>query len=165
LNNIYIYGYCSFALITIQSFPHSYLITGFVTRVTRGISLVKQELFILFGHLPVFIGYVLLNLWLFVLCFTNHCLSFVLFLLAITPTFQLHSFQQVRDKPLNVFLSRYLFYMKQNQIISLTWNIGTFSSFNQNFCCILKVRWLFPKPDVHNSECISIITDWWGYQV
>ena len=71
-------------------------------------------------------------------------MSFVLFLLAITPTFQLHSFQQARDKPLNFFLSRYLFYMKQNQIILLTWNMGTFSSFSQHFCCILKVRWLFP---------------------
>ena len=67
------------------------------------------------------------------------------FSFAITPTFQLNSFQQVRGKPLNFFLSRYLFYMKQNQIILLTWNIGTFSSFNQNVCCILKVRWLFPN--------------------
>ena len=23
--------------------------------------------------------------------------------------------------------------------------MGTFSSFSQNFCCILKVRWLFPN--------------------
>jgi hypothetical protein len=108
-------------------------------------SLVKQELFILLVHLPVCVGYVLHNLLLFVLCFTNHCLSFVLFLLAITPTFQLNSFQQVRDKPLSFFLSKYLVYMKQNQIILLSWNIGSFSSFSQNFCCILKVRWLFPN--------------------
>jgi len=83
-------------------------------------SLVNQELFILLVHLPVFVGYVLLNFKLFVLRFTNHCLSFVHFLLAITPTFQLHSFQQVRDKPLSFFLSRYFFQMKQNQIILLT---------------------------------------------
>ena len=83
-------------------------------------------------------------------------MSFVLFLLAITPTFQLHSFQQARDKPLNFFLSRYLFYMKQNQIILLTSNMGTFSSFSQNFCCILKVRWLFPNQMTDEDTKCSI---------
>ena len=33
-----------------------------VTRVTRQMSLVKKELFMLLVHLPVFVGYVLLNL-------------------------------------------------------------------------------------------------------
>ena len=44
---------------TFWSFPHSWLITGFVTRVTRCVSLMEQELLTLPEHLsshPVFIG-------------------------------------------------------------------------------------------------------------
>jgi hypothetical protein len=44
---------------TSRSFPHSRLITGFVTRLTRRVSLVEQELLILPEHLsspPVFSG-------------------------------------------------------------------------------------------------------------
>ena len=36
--------YVPFVVITIQFFPHSWLITGVVTRVTRQVSLVEQEL-------------------------------------------------------------------------------------------------------------------------
>jgi hypothetical protein len=42
-----------------QSFPHSRLITGFVTRLTRRVSLVEQEPFTIPEHLrspPVFSG-------------------------------------------------------------------------------------------------------------
>ena len=42
-----------------QSFPHSWLITGFVTRLTRRVPLVEQELLTLPGHAsspPVFSG-------------------------------------------------------------------------------------------------------------
>ena len=48
-----------------RSFPHSWLITGFVTRLTRRVSLVEHELLTLPEHLsstPVFVGFVLLNL-------------------------------------------------------------------------------------------------------
>ena len=45
------HGYVPFVLITISSFPHSWLITRFVTRVTRRVALVEQELPILPEHL------------------------------------------------------------------------------------------------------------------
>ena len=48
-----------------RSFPHSWLITGFVTRLTRWVSLVEYELLTLPDHLsstPVLVGFVLLNL-------------------------------------------------------------------------------------------------------
>ena len=52
-------GYVSFVIITILSFPLSWLITGNVTRVTQRVLPVEQELFTLPGHLsshPVFSG-------------------------------------------------------------------------------------------------------------
>ena len=53
------HGYVPIVVNTSWSFPHSWLITGFVTRLTRGVSLVEQELTILPGHMsspPVFSG-------------------------------------------------------------------------------------------------------------
>ena len=43
--------YGPFVVITIRSFPHSLLVSGFITRVTRWVPLVGQELFILPGQL------------------------------------------------------------------------------------------------------------------
>jgi hypothetical protein len=40
---IYDHGYVLFGVITIKSFPHSWLITGFVIRVTRRVPLAEQE--------------------------------------------------------------------------------------------------------------------------
>ena len=45
------HGYFPFVVITIQSFPHSWLIMGFVTRVIRRVPLVEQELLTVLGHL------------------------------------------------------------------------------------------------------------------
>jgi hypothetical protein len=71
---------------TSQSFPRSWLITGFVTRLTRRVSLVEQEVPTLPEHLcspPVFSWVrVTRSLVLFV-CYVDRCLSFVRFLLAI----------------------------------------------------------------------------------
>jgi hypothetical protein len=50
---------CSLVVSTSRSFPHSRLITGFVTRITRRVPLVEQELLTLPEHLsspPVFSG-------------------------------------------------------------------------------------------------------------
>ena len=41
------HGFVPFFIITILSFPHSWFILGFVTRVTRRVALVEQELFTL----------------------------------------------------------------------------------------------------------------------
>ena len=59
------HGYVPLVVNTSRSFPHSRLITGFVTRLTRRVSLVEQELLTLPEHLsspPVLVGFVLLDL-------------------------------------------------------------------------------------------------------
>jgi hypothetical protein len=67
---------------TSRSFPHSRLITGFVTRITRRVPLVEQELLTLPGYLsspPVFSGvHVTRSLVLYV-CFVDRCLFFCTF--------------------------------------------------------------------------------------
>jgi len=45
------YGYVPLVVNTSRSFPHSRLITGFVTRLTRRVPLVEQELLTLPEHL------------------------------------------------------------------------------------------------------------------
>ena len=58
--NDYNHGYCSYSIqVIIALFPHSWFITGFITRLTRRVSLEEQELFTLSEHLskpPVFSG-------------------------------------------------------------------------------------------------------------
>ena len=44
------YGYVSLVVSTSRSFPHSWLITGFVTRLPRRVPLEEQELFTLPKH-------------------------------------------------------------------------------------------------------------------
>ena len=43
-------GYVPFVVSTSRFFPHSWFITGFVTRLTRQMSLVKQELYLSGAH-------------------------------------------------------------------------------------------------------------------
>jgi len=45
------HGYVPLVVNTFWSFPHSWLITGFVTRLTRQVPLVEQELPILPKHM------------------------------------------------------------------------------------------------------------------
>jgi hypothetical protein len=78
--------YVSLVVNTSRSFPHSRLITGFVTRLTRRVSLVQQELLTLPQHMsspPVFSGARVTRTLVLSVCFVDRCLSFVLFLLAI----------------------------------------------------------------------------------
>jgi hypothetical protein len=76
------HGYVPLVVNTSRSFPHSWLITGFVTRSTRRVVLVGQELLTLLEHLsssPVFSGVrVTPSLFLYV-CFVDRCLSFCTF--------------------------------------------------------------------------------------
>jgi hypothetical protein len=76
------HGYVPLVVSIFRSFPHSWLITGFVTRLTRRVSLVEQELLTLPDHLgspPVFSGVrVTRSLFLYV-CFADLCLSFCTF--------------------------------------------------------------------------------------
>jgi hypothetical protein len=67
---------------TSRSFPCSWLITGFVTRLTRRVSLVEQELPTLPQHLsspPVFSGVRVTRSLVLYVCFVDRCLSFCTF--------------------------------------------------------------------------------------
>jgi hypothetical protein len=66
------HGYVPLVVSTPRSFPHSRLITGFVTRITRRVSLVEQKLLRLSEHLsspPVFSFICMFCRSLFVLVF------------------------------------------------------------------------------------------------
>ena len=67
---------------TSRSFPHSWLITDFVTRLTRWVSLVEQELFTHSEHLsspPVFSRVRVTRSLVLYVCFVDRCLSFCTF--------------------------------------------------------------------------------------
>jgi hypothetical protein len=72
--------YVLFVVITIPFFPHPWLVTGFVTRVTCRVPQVEHRLLTLPEHLSsprVLVWFVLVD-WSFVFCavFCHHCLSF-----------------------------------------------------------------------------------------
>ena len=76
------HGYVPLVVSTSRSFPHSRLITGFVTRLTRRLPLVEQELLILPEHLsspPVFSGVRVTRSLVLYVCFVDRCLSFCTF--------------------------------------------------------------------------------------
>jgi hypothetical protein len=76
------HGYGPLVVSTSWSFPRSWLITGFVTRLTRRVSLVEQELLTLPEHLsspPVFSGVRVIRSLVLYVCFVDHCLSFCTF--------------------------------------------------------------------------------------
>ena len=67
---------------TSRSFPHSWLITGFVNRLTWQVPLVGQELLTLPEHLsslPLFSGVRATRSLVLCVCFVDHCLSFCTF--------------------------------------------------------------------------------------
>ena len=75
-------GYMPLVLSTSRSFPHSRLIIGFVTRLTRRMPLVEQELFTFPKHLsspPVISGVRVTRSLVFYVCFVDRCLSFCTF--------------------------------------------------------------------------------------
>ena len=66
---------------TSRCFPHSWLITGFVTVLTRRVSLMEQELPTLPQHSspPVFSGFRVTRSLVLCVCFVDRCLSFCTF--------------------------------------------------------------------------------------
>ena len=73
------HGYVPLVVNTSRSFPHSRLITGFVTRLTRRVPLVEQELINPPEHLsspPVFNGSRVTRSLVLYVCFVDRCLSF-----------------------------------------------------------------------------------------
>ena len=76
------HGYVPLVVNTPRSFPRSWLITRFVTRLTRRVSLVEQELLTLQEHLsspPVFSGVRVTRSLVLCVCFVDRCLSFCIF--------------------------------------------------------------------------------------
>ena len=76
------HGYVPLVINTYRSFPHSRLITGFVTRLTPRVPLVEQELLTLPEHLsspPVFSGVPLTQSFVLYVCFVDRCLFFCSF--------------------------------------------------------------------------------------
>jgi hypothetical protein len=77
-----VHGYVPLVVNTSQSFPHSWLIIGFVTILTRRVSLMEQELLTLPEHLispPVFSGVHVTRSLVWYVCFVDRCLSFCTF--------------------------------------------------------------------------------------
>ena len=78
------HGYVPLVVNTSWSFPHSWLITGFVTRFTRRVPLVEQELLTLPEHLsspPVSDEVRVTGFLVLCVCFVDRCSSFCTFVL------------------------------------------------------------------------------------
>jgi hypothetical protein len=76
------HGYAPFVVNTFRSFPRSWLITGFVTRLKWRVPLVEQELPTLPDHLsspPTFGGVRVTRSLVLYVCFVDHCLSFCIY--------------------------------------------------------------------------------------
>ena len=76
------HGYVPLVVNTSWSFPRSWLITGFVTRLTRRVSLLEQELLTLLEHLcspPIFSEVRVTRSLVLYVCFVDRCLSFCTF--------------------------------------------------------------------------------------
>ena len=73
------HGCVPLVVITSRSFPYSCLVTGFITRLTRRVPLVEQELLNLPEHLsstPVLIMIRVTGSLVLCVCFVDRCLSF-----------------------------------------------------------------------------------------
>jgi hypothetical protein len=83
--NIYVTngnGYVPLVVSTSRFFPHSWLVTRFVTRLTRRVPLVEQELLTLPENLsspPVICGIRVTRSLVLCVCFVDRCLSFCAF--------------------------------------------------------------------------------------
>jgi len=78
----YDHGYVPLVVNTSLSFPHSWLITRFVTRLTRQVPLLEQELLALQEHLsspPVFSGVRVTRYLALCVCYVDRCLSIYTF--------------------------------------------------------------------------------------
>jgi hypothetical protein len=76
------HGYVPLVVNTSRSFPHSRLITGFITRITQRVPLAEQQLPTLPEHLSspsVFTGVRVTRSLVLYVCFVDRCLSFCTF--------------------------------------------------------------------------------------
>jgi hypothetical protein len=76
------HGYVPLVVSTSRSFPHSWFITGVVTRLIRRVPLMEQELLTFPEHLrslPVFSGVNFIRSLALCVCFVDRCLSLCTF--------------------------------------------------------------------------------------
>ena len=76
------HGYVPLVVHNSRSFPHSWLNTGFIARLTRRVPLVEQEQLILPGQLsspPFFSGVRVTRFLVLYVCLVDRCLSFCTF--------------------------------------------------------------------------------------
>ena len=80
------HGYIPLVAITSRSFPHSWLLTGFASRLTRRLPLVEQELLTLpelLSSTPVFSGIRVTRSLVLWVCFVDRCLPFLATVLSV----------------------------------------------------------------------------------
>jgi hypothetical protein len=98
------HGYVPLVVSTSRSFHRSWLITGVVTRLTRRVSLVDQELLTLPEHMsspPFFSGVRVTRSLALCVCFVDRCFPFCTFRLAIVMSVLLRYTDS--DYPFDIF--------------------------------------------------------------
>jgi hypothetical protein len=143
---------------TSRSFPHSQLITGFVTRLPRRVPLVEQEIPTLPEHLsspPVFSGVRVIRSLVLCVCFVNRCMSFCPFSLVLCVLLRFTD----SDYPFGIFkLSECFHFPKHFKLPLLCLPLENQSIFNF-MCCVLLII-------VHTFDhCIvygSVIDGFWS---
>ena len=123
----------SFVVITIRCFPHTWLIIGFVTRVTRRVTREEQELLTFPEHMrssSVFSGVRVIGSFAFCVIFCRSL--FVLFLLTIVCLAYFNS--RIKITPMvssNLSsLDKCVAYMRNSSNIQ-----STLSGLKKDFCC------------------------------
>ena len=150
--NICVHGYVPLVISTSRFFPHSWLITGFVTRLTWRVSLVEQELLTLPEHLsssPVFSGVCVTWSLILCVCLVDHkCLSFFRLAIVLSVLWYTHfDYLPLVSSNSSYFTSEL---HKQNQVIlfharsiCFSWN----RSVQYIFCYF---NYVFHKTDLFN---------------
>ena len=162
--------YVTLVVSTSRSFPHSWFITGFITRLARRMSLVEQELLTLPDHLsspPVFSEVRVTRCLVLCVCFVDRCLSFCTFSFGhcVVCSSSIYGFwlplwylQTLLERPCtdsslhaNIILlvSLCWIYRLNKTIISFPknssfWNCNTESKTNERFCLQNKKKYHSP---------------------
>jgi hypothetical protein len=137
------HGYIPLVVNSSRSFTHSWLITEFVTRLTRRVSPVEQELHTLPEHMsspPIFSGVRVTKSLVLYVCFLDRICPFVLFLLAnVLSVLLWYTDSDYRFK-FGIFK------------LYLLWFKFLFIS-EWLFCLPLKLYWCYRKPNCITNLC------------
>ena len=131
-------GYAPLVVNTFRSFPHSWLINGFVTRLTL-VPPVEQERLTLPEHLsslPVFSGVRVTRSLVLYICFVDRCLSFCLFLLVIVLSVLLRSTES--DYTFGIFTLFLTSFVHRS--VTETWHKCSLHTVRSHKCSLHTVR-------------------------